>query len=206
MAIKKEKITYILFFLTIMVTLVTMSMQFAQKNVDKYQNQNIENFNKITLLQSRANIFLMRIMELRINAAFGTTPQTIDISESDYYINNLYASYNRKEINQKQLIDKLMTHFGNQYSDVINDVNIISTDLTDNLKKRPECSFLNCKDFINLLYIFQILIIGLMLYFYILLFKYTGKRYLTSIENKNKILIGKNKKLRQEIFSLKKIK
>ena len=146
-----------------------MSIQFAQKNVDKYQNQNIENFNKITLLQSRANIFLMRIMELRINAAFGTTPQTADISESDHYINNLYDSYNKKEINQKQLIDKLIDHFSSQYSDVINSVNTISTDLTANLKNHPKCIFKNCKDSINLLYIFQILIIGLMLFLYIII-------------------------------------
>ena len=174
---KKETVSYLIEFSAIVVlTIVSVAIQSTQNEINDYQYENSELFNKISLLQTRANIYHTKIIELYLIKSFGQTLSSINRTDSDEYITNLERQYLNKKVNYEDYYKQKLNHYGSLYSENINQVNSFSTQLIDKLKIGPKCWFWNCQNLIFYLYTFQFILIGFILYLFLILFKNLNKR------------------------------
>lgn len=192
MSIKKEKIgIYIQLCLLIGISLTSIGIGFFQTRINDYESKMLVDYNGAINLQSSALLSLINKINIDNLDEFEQ-----DNRGWDQVLNQLYDQYVDKTITASEFKELATRHLNDQYVRLVNEYNTLAVNLKTDILNPPTCMFIDCKKIINILYVIQTIFVFISLLLYFLLLSKLGKRYLTSVENKNKELQKELERLR----------
>lgn len=205
MGIKTEKtLILIQIVLLIGVAFISLFTQIAQNEIDNRKFQIIGKQNELIGLQNKAAISFQNKVQNQIAAWLGAKLLPKEQTSNSPILDDMYAKFNRGEINSEEFKDFLVSHYNQEYVDTINRLNKEDNLLNELISNEPKCFSFNCTELLGILFFFQMILILVSLGTYIFIFNKIGKKYITSLKDKNIKLKDEIKHLKHQLSLNKK--